>query len=305
MDRRLPPLESLRIFEASARHANFSRAARELGITPAAVSLRIRDLEEDLGQRLFVRRGPRVSLTSAGSTLSGRLSEVMALIRTAVAECRSSEAPLRVTVTPTFATRWLLPRLPRYRAISDAARVQLDVSTDLRARDQFDIAIRSGRGGWRDMAATCLLPMDLSPMLSPALAARFALESPADLLGLPLIRDDSWTAWFEGAGVDRHWLSFAPVEYATQEMAAGAAAEGVGVALLSVQLFSGRLADGGLVRPFDHALRCEDGYYALRHRQDHRLSVDHFMQWLEGEAASDCDSGRSRRSSPPHGPVRA
>lgn len=286
MDRRLPSLESLRIFEASARHANFSRAARELGITPAAVSLRVRDLEEDLGQRLFSRHGPKVSLTPAGATLSGRLGEVMGLVRTAVAECRSSEAPLRVTVTPTFATRWLLPRLPRYRAISDAARVQLEVSTDLRTRDQFDIAIRSGRGGWRDMAATRLLPMDISPMLSPGLAARFPLASPADLQRFPLIRDDSWPAWFEGAGVDRPSFSLAPVEYATQEMAAGAAAEGAGVALLSVQLFSGRLADGSLVRPFDHALRCEDGYYVLRHRQDHRLSVDHFVKWLALEAAS-------------------
>ncbi|MDQ8755181.1 LysR substrate-binding domain-containing protein [Sphingosinicella sp. LHD-64] len=286
MDRRLPPLESLRIFEASARHANFSRAARELGITPAAVSLRIRDLEEDLGQRLFVRNGPRISLTSAGAALSARLGEVMMLVRAAVAECRSSEAPLRVTVTPTFAARWLVPRLPRYRALTEAARIQLDVSTDLRTHDQFDIAIRSGRGGWRDMIATRLLPMDLSPMLSPGLAGRFPLDSPADLQRLPLIRDVSWPAWFEGASVDRPVLSYAPVEYATQDMAAAAAAEGAGVALLSLQLFASKLADGSLVRPFDHVLRCEDGYYALRHRQDHRLSVDHFVRWLEDEAAA-------------------
>lgn len=284
MDRRLPPLESLRIFEAAARHTNFSRAARELGITPAAVSLRVRDLEAELGQRLFLRNGPKISPTPSGTALAAHLREVVARLRTAVSECRSSEAPLRVTVTPTFATRWLLPRLPRYRAITDAARIQLDVATDLRAPDQFDVAIRSGRGGWHDLAATHLLSTGLSPMLSPRLAERFQLAAPADLQHFPLIRDDSWKAWFEGAGVDHPRFSYAPVEYATQEMAAGAAAEGAGVALLSVQLFAARLADRSLIRPFGHILQCEDGYYALHHRQDHRLSVDHFVQWLRNEA---------------------
>lgn len=284
MHRRLPPLESLRVFEASARHANFSRAANELGVTPAAVSLRVRDLERDLGQRLFVRSGPRIALTEAGAELAARLAEVMALTRSAVAACRSTEAPLRVTVTPTFAARWLTPRLPRYHALPDAARIRLDVSIDLRPGDGFDVAIRSGRGDWPELVATPLLPLEQTPMLSPGLARRFAVAAPADLARVPLIPDEKWHAWFRGAGVADPNPTYSPVEYQTQEMAAGAAQEGVGAALLSPVLFAAALAEGRLVRPFSFTLAGPDAYHVLRHRDDQRRSVDHFVQWLCAEA---------------------
>ena len=242
MDRRLPSLESLRVFEASARHSNFSNAARELGITPAAVSLRIRHLEADLGQRLFQRNGPRIVPTPEGALLAERMAEILALARAAVTECRSTAAPLRVTVTPTFSARWLMPRLPRYRALADAARIRLEVSTDLRSPDQYDVAIRSGRGGWPDLVATRLLPIEVTPMLSPALAASGTLETPADLQRLPLIHDEDWEAWFLAAGVQEPRFAFAPIEYGTQEMSAGAAIDGSGVALLSTALFAEDLA---------------------------------------------------------------
>ncbi|HKZ73216.1 MAG TPA: LysR family transcriptional regulator, partial [Steroidobacteraceae bacterium] len=106
MSRRLPPLESLRFFEACARHSSFTRAATELGITPAAVSLRIRDLESDVGVRLFHRSGPKIELTGAGAALAGRMTEAMRQIRAAVEDCRGGADALRVTVAPTFATRW-------------------------------------------------------------------------------------------------------------------------------------------------------------------------------------------------------
>lgn len=284
MDRRLPPLESLRVFEASARHSNFSRAARELGITPAAVSLRIRHLEADLGQRLFQRHGPRITLTADGSLLAERLGEIMALVRRAVTECRSTAAPLRVTVTPTFSARWLVPRLPRYRALPDAARIKLDVSTDLRAPDRFDVAIRSGRGGWPDLVAISLLPIEVAPMLSPALAARARLRAPAGLQQLPLIHDETWDAWFRAAGVAEPRFAVAPIEYATQEMAAGAAIEGAGAALLSTGLFADDLAAGRLVMPFPQTLVTGASYFAIRHRSERRLAVDHFVRWLQDEA---------------------
>src|SRR5687768_12436628 len=109
-------MESLRVFEASARHGNFTRAGKELGVTPTAVSLRIRELEAELGQNLFVRNGPRIALTDAGSRLAARMAEVMTITRSA-AECRAAGVTLRITATPTFAAHWLAPRLAAYHAL--------------------------------------------------------------------------------------------------------------------------------------------------------------------------------------------
>lgn len=280
MTPRLPQLESLRVFEASARHGNFSRAASELGVTPAAVSLRVRQLEIELGQSLFVRSGPRISLTETGKELADRMGQMMALARAAVANCRSSAAPLRITVAPTFAARWLGPRLPLYQALPDASPVRLDVSTELRPGAEFDLAIRSGHGEWPGMVATHLLPLERTPMLSPELARRLSVRSPSDLQKLPLAPDDNWRTWFEEVGISDPELNFLGIEYPSQEMEAWAALDGIAVALLSPTLFAPFVFEGRLCRPFDHVSNSGEAYYVLRHEQDNRLSVDHFLQWL-------------------------
>jgi len=284
MEPRRPQLESLRVFEAAARHGNFSRAASELGVTPAAVSLRVRMLEDELGRKLFDRHGPRVTLTDSGSALASGIGQALTLAHAAVAACRTSQAPLRVTVTPTLAARWLAPRLPRYRALPGAGPIRLEVSTDLRKRGEFDIAIRSGSGDWPGLRRDYLLPVERTPMLAPGLAKSRAIVTPRDLEALPLLRDENWSAWFREAGIANPRLSFAPVEYTTQEMAAGGALEGAGAVLLSPLLFAPLVAEGRLLRPFPQVLRTGEAYFALCAEEDRRAPVDHFIAWLRAEA---------------------
>ena len=177
MTARLPALELLRVLEACCRHANFTRAAAELGVTPAAVSLRIRDLEAELGTKLFRRSGPRVEPTPAAGALALQISQALDLIRAAIRDCRVSAEPLRVTSVPTLARRWLTPRLPSYHRLPDAGAVRLDVSAELRPRETFDVALRTGLGNWRGFETIPLMPVESTPMLSPALAARVSFRS--------------------------------------------------------------------------------------------------------------------------------
>ena len=284
MPKRLPALESLRVLEAGVRHANFTRAAAELGVTPAAISLRIRDLEAELGVRLFRRSGPNVTPTEAGTALAARMAQALGLIRSAVDDCRGAAEPLRVTAVPTFAMRWLTPRLAAYHALPDAVPITLDVSAELRPADGFDIAIRTGNGDWPGFEATAPMPVEATPMLSPALAAGAKLSSPADLAALPLLPHDGWRRWFREAGVEVPGLRFYADDYPTHELDAAAAVEGAGVALLSPRFFGPLLRDGKLIQPFPHAIRGPAAHYALLQPGEARPMVLRFRDWLVDEA---------------------
>ena len=285
-------MESLRVFEASARHGNFTRAAEELGVTPTAVSLRIRELEAELGQELFVRNGPRIALTDAGSRLAARMAEVMTITRAAVADCRSAGVTLRITATPTFAAHWLAPRLADYHALAPATRIRLDVSTEIRPPDQFDVAIRSGFGDWPGMRMVPLLPVLGTPMLSPALAQRHVVRTPEDLQDLPLLADVNWRSWFGQVGITDPDLQFTSTMMMTQDMTAAAAVGGAGVALLSPVLFGSLVAEGKLVRPFEPTFVGPETYYALRRQRDDRPESAHFVTWLCDAIATSNAAGQ-------------
>lgn len=282
MPKRLPALDSLRFLEAGARHANFTRAAAELGVTPAAVSLRIRDLEAELGVTLFRRSGPAVTPTEAGTALAARVAQALGLLRAAVEECRGAAEPLRVTAVPTFAMRWLTPRLAAYHALPDAVPIRLDVSAELRPADGFDIAIRTGPGDWPGFEATALMPVEATPMLSPALAA--GLSSPADLAALRLLPHPDWPRWFREAGIEAPALRFYADDYPTHELDAAAAIEGAAVALLSPRFFGPLLRDGKLVQPFPHVIRGPAAHYLLLRPGEARPAVLRFRDWLQDEA---------------------
>lgn len=298
MSRRYPSLESLRFFEASARHRNFTRAAAELRVTPTAVSLRIRNLEMELGQRLFTRNGPRIALTQAGEELARRMSGILAQARLAVDDCRELSVPLRVTTTPTFARRWLVPRLASYERLSDAATIRLDVSTDLRNAAEFDVAIRSGGEACYSPSATFLLPILRTPMLSPKLLSQAKVRSPSDLARLTLLwQDKSWSSWFEQVGVRTSQLTFSSIDYETQDMEAVAAAECAGVALLSPLLFQDMLMSGSLVQPFDHVLQTGDGYQAILCPDVPQANAIHFVSWLRESARASLADYELKRTS--------
>jgi LysR family glycine cleavage system transcriptional activator len=284
MSTRLPALESLRVFEACCRHANFTRAAAELGVTPAAVSLRIRDLEAEFGTKLFRRSGPRVEPTTAARALASRISEALNLMRTAVHECRSAAEPLRVTVVPTLAGRWLTPRLPGYHRRPGTAPIRLDVSAELRAKETFDVALRTGLGNWPGFEAIPLMPVESTPMLSPALAATVELLEPTDLAALPLLSHEDWPQWFREAGAEHPNMRFYADDYSTHELDAAAAMEDTGVALLSPILFAPLVGEGRLIQPFQHVMRGPNWHYALLDPREARPQVRAFCAWLEEEA---------------------
>lgn len=279
-----PSLESLRILEACVAAGSFARAAERLFLTPAAVSLRIRTLEAELGQPLFTRSGPRVIATPAAEILAGRIREALNGVAEALNEFQAAAPPLRVTAPPTFASRWLAPRLARYPA-GGGRGVELDVSTDMREPDAFDVAIRTGRGGWAGLEEFRLTPVEVTPMLAPSLLKQHALASPEALAGFELLPHPDWEHWFREAGSTMPAdLRFAAVDYPTHELNANAALAGAGVALLSPSLFRPLVEEGRLIAPFASVLRGPAWHFALLRQGDARPEPRHFCAWLCEEA---------------------
>jgi LysR family glycine cleavage system transcriptional activator len=300
MKRRLPPIESLRVLEASVRHVSYSRAAEELGVTPAAVSARMRDLEAELGVRLFVRSGPRIEPTDAARALAGKLSTALAIMRDGVEACRAEAHILRVTAVPSLAVRWLTPRLARLHPRAEMPPIRLDVSTALADPDSFDIAIRTGEGPWPGFDAHRLFPVEATPMLNPQLARGVAV--PADLARLSLLPHRDWRRWFDAAGAGSLDLTFAADNYPTHEMNAAAALEGAGVALLSPRLYAQHLAEGRLVQPFSRVLTGPAWHHVLVKAGDCRPNVKAFIDWLVHEDMRS--DGEENPSHEPGLPIR-
>lgn len=282
MAARTPSLETLRIFDVCARHGNFSRAADELCITPAAVSQRIRSLETDVGKPLFVRNGPRIRLNNDGEKLFRRTREIMTLARAAIDELQMARA-LRLTVTPTFASRWLAVRLPEFEARHPGIAIDIDVSSDVRDLAHHDLAIRSGNGSWPDTAATALFAVEAAPMLAPQLLHDRTLSDPADLASFPMIASSDWPRWFAAQQLPAPDMRTARRSaYPSQDLAAQAAIDGQGVALLSPRLFAAELASGRLVQPFAFTLSGSNSYWLVEPRVDRSPATRAFCDWLLG-----------------------
>jgi LysR family transcriptional regulator, glycine cleavage system transcriptional activator len=275
-----PSLESLRILEVCVAAGSFARAAERLFLTPAAVSLRIRTLESELGQPLFVRAGRRVIPTAAATALADKIRDALAIVGDALDEFRATTPPLRVTAPPTFASRWLAPRLAHY-PVPGGIGIELDVSSDIRNPEVFDLAIRTGSGGWAGLQEYPLTPVEVTPMLAPSLLAKRSLTRPEDLAGFELLPHPDWDEWFAKAGCGAApSLRFAPVDYPTHELNANAALAGAGVALLSPSLFRPLLTEGWLIAPFSCVLSGPAWHFALIRSDDSRPAPRHFCAWL-------------------------
>jgi LysR family transcriptional regulator, glycine cleavage system transcriptional activator len=283
--KRLPSLDSLRVLAACTRHGNFSRAAVELRITPTAVSQRIRALEAELGIKLFRRHGPTLTTTDRAKALGQRVEQALSLMRTAVDECRRVKQPLRVTCAPTFASRWLMPRLAGYHTMPGANALVLDNTQAVLPVDSFDVAIRSGVGPWPNCRSARLMVEQRTPMFSPQWApGRLTARK---LLELPLIPDPGWPEWFKLAGVPNAKPTFAATRYANYELEAQAAAQGIGAALLSPVLFADLIAQGILTAPFSQALEGRSGYWLLWVGE----SPDyHFVRWMKSQFGIGTDA---------------
>lgn len=275
-----PSLESLRVLEACVSAGSFARAAERLCLTPAAVSLRIRKLEDEFGKALFVRNGPRVTPTPEARLLADRIRYALAEISDGIAAFEAL-APLRVTAPPTFAMRWLTPRLSLFRAEA-SVEIELDVSSDVREPSDFDVAIRTGRGAWPGLEAHPLLPLVLAPLMTPSVARD--LHEPSDLTSLTLLPHPDWPRWFMAATGDvPEGLRYSHIEYPTHELNATAAIAGQGVALAPAEMFASLITDGVLATPFDCVLEGPDWHFALLRAGEGRSAPRQFCAWLRDE----------------------
>jgi LysR family glycine cleavage system transcriptional activator len=292
--RPLPPLASVRVFEAAARHRNFTKAAEELGMTQAAVSYQVKLLEDRLGTPLFLRLPRNVELTDAGARLAPAVGQALDLLAAAFSAVRDdSQSVLTISSTHTFASNWLAPRLGGFQLAHPDIAVRLDVSGRLVdfLREDIDIGLRIGRGEWPGVRAHLLMPWRYAAFCSPDLLARFGgVETPADLLRLPLISadDPAWARWFAAAGVDTAGLAQRPgLRMDVQQIEGNAAIAGQGVALLMPELWRGEIAAGRLVQPFPIAPTDEGGVWLVY--PDHKRNspkVRAFRDWVLAEAAA-------------------
>ena len=296
--RRLPPLAALRAFEAAARLENFTAAAAELGMTQAAVSYQVKSLEDRLGAPLFVRERGRARLTALGGRLLPALSSAFDGIEAAFASfSQDDESLLTITTTQTFANTWLAWRVGSFQMEHPDLAVRLTTGhdlADLRCGDA-DLGIRAGLGEWPGLETQMLMPIDFTPMASPAFIARVTRElgrppEPADLPNLPMITpdDDWWETWLADAGVASEGRPLRRgLRLDSQASEGHAAMGGQGFVLLTPAFWRGDIAVGRLVQPFAQVSTRGFAYW-LVYPPERRLvpKIKRFREWLIAEMAA-------------------
>jgi LysR family glycine cleavage system transcriptional activator len=304
MPRRLPPLNSLRSFEAAARYESFTRAAEELHVTQGAVSQQVKALETQLGVKLFNRERQRLTITPAGRDYLVVIREALDHIGVGTERLiqRKSAGVLMVSTSQDFAAKWLVHRLARFATVHPG--IDLRVSATMHsvdfARDDVDVAIRHGDGNWPGLEATRLCAEQIFAICSPKLlAGRDRLRRPADVLKWPLLRledqSKAWERWFALAGVIAPERLPGPV-LNRASMLIDAAIDGQGVALARTTLAAWDLIGGRIVRPFDLSWRPVGTYWIVTPKATAKeAKISRFRDWLLAEAASDGRRLRERQ----------
>jgi len=294
MPRCLPPLNALPSFEAVARHLSFSRAADELHVTHGAVSRAVRNLEDQLGVQLMIRATRSARLTPIGASYAAEIRDVLERLAAATsAATGQSSGILSVSTIDSFAARWLMPRLFRFRQAHGDIDVRVAVSERLAdfISDGIDIAIRCGGGQYPGLSAELLMEEDHFPVCSPKLlGGKYPLRTPADLARHTLLHDVftvDWAIWLHSAGIDYVDPHRGPT-FLSSDHAIQAAIRGEGVVLGRSALVADDLAAGRLVRPFELSLPAGLAYYVVcPPRALKRPNVKAFRDWLTAEARSN------------------
>jgi LysR family glycine cleavage system transcriptional activator len=289
MARRIPPLNPLHAFEASARLGSFTNAAKELGVTQSAVSRQISVMEGYARQRLFRRDRHGITLTPAGDTYLRDIAPAFARIAAATERLlqAGTAEPLRLRCYSTFAVKWLIPRLPRFR--EDHPGIEVRLTTGVApvdfTREEVDLAIPFGDGNWPGLHSQLLLPDVIQPVCSPRLLrGRKALRTLDDLRQHPMLharyRRDDWKDWLTAVG--RPDLLVPGMEFPSSLLTYQAATEGLGVAMGQVRLLAHDFKAGALVALFDALIERPMGHFAVWPRSPDR-KVRAFLDWLARE----------------------
>ncbi|WP_339716567.1 transcriptional regulator GcvA [uncultured Sneathiella sp.] len=301
---RFPPLKALRSFEAAARHLSFSKAAEELFVTPAAVSHQVKALEDWLGVILFKRLNRAVILTNEGQNYVMGVRNGLEIIGAATEKIMLQDASgaLHVDTLPSFAARWLLPRLSRFREVHPDIDVRLSASDHLTDfnREDVDVVIRYGHGHYPGLRVNKLLTEELMfPVCSPnLLEGKHPLRHPNDLKYHTLLHDDmriDWQAWLAMAGVTGVDPKKGP-SFNDSSMLLTAAMEGQGVALGRSTLAADDLMAGRLVQPFNiQPMQADHAYYIVSPEEAaDRPRIAAFREWIMEEASVNSGRFKSR-----------
>jgi LysR family glycine cleavage system transcriptional activator len=296
--RRLPPLNALRAFEAAARHMNFSRAADELSVTPGAVSQQIQNLEDYVGAALFKRTPKGLLLTDAAQTALPALREAFDRLGEAASMLTAAVDGRRVTISaaPSFAAKWLVPRLGRFEAAHPEVDVWLSAGMELVdfATGEVDVAIRYGAGRYPGLEVVRLMAETVLPVAAPGLLAERPLATPDDLARHTLLHDGSpdaddscpdWSMWLTARGIKGVDGTRGP-RFNQSSLVIEAAMNGRGVALAKRALAQADIDAGRLVAPLQINTAVDFAYYVVHPKAKGRLpQVKAFVKWMEAEAA--------------------
>ncbi|HCR4080976.1 TPA: transcriptional regulator GcvA [Proteus mirabilis] len=296
MSKRLPPLNALRVFDSAARHLSFTKAAEELFVTQAAVSHQIKTLEEFLGLKLFRRRNRSLLLTEEGQSYYLDIKEIFSSINEATRKllARSAKGALTVSLSPSFAIQWLVPRLSGFNQAYPGidVRIQAVDREEDKLADDVDVAIFYGRGNWTGLRTDCLYAEYLIPVCAPSLlTGEKPLKTPSDLIYHTLLHDTSrrdWQAYVRQLEIQNQInVQQGPI-FSHSSMVIQAAVHGQGVALVNNVMARSEIESGRLVRPFQDVLVSKNAFYLVCQDSQAELGkIAAFRQWILSQAANE------------------
>lgn len=252
----IPPMNVLRTFEAAARLGSFAAAADEVCVTQGAVSHQMKSLEHTLGVILFARHGRRIELTGNGKFFADRVRSMLGQIGEAIDAVRGADLSNRLTISvlPSFASRWLMPRLGAFLERHPGLEVSIQATTALAnfSRDRVDIALRFGKGNWPELHSECFLTDEYFPVCSPSLNHGRLPTAPREIMAFPMLctQAEPWAPWFHAAGLEVREPQGA-LEFNDAGLMLQAAVARQGIALARRSIAEIDLACGALVRLFD------------------------------------------------------
>jgi len=301
---RLPPLSAIRAFEAAGRHENFSRAAEELGMTQAAISYQIRQLEDRVGKPLFVREKGRVRLSDSGKRLLPAVASGFAGIAEAFAALREEDQDvLSVNTAISFGGSWLSSRIGRFQLRHPDLAVRVSLANELVdfGLGGIDAAIRAGNGEWDGLRSDFLFRQHFAPICSAAFLEANAIRRPEDLLDVERLgpNDALWAGWFAAAG-----LGTPPprrgIVLDSQWQEATTVLSGFGIAMMTPLYWRADLESGRLVQPFETLyLSPSSQWFVHPEGRAGVRKIERFREWLHDEVAADRDFLPSEVWEPP------
>jgi len=297
MNRRLPPLNALKAFEAAARHLSFTKAADELYVTQAAVSHQIKSLEDFLSMKLFFRKNRSLLLTEQGQSYYLDLKDIFISLQEATERLYvyGTKGAITIAMPPSFAIQWLVPRINKFSLIHPEIDVRIKAVDfdDGFLADDVDVAIYYGRGKWSGLQADKLHTEYLTPVCSPMLLdGTKALDELDDLRHHMLLHDSSrqsWNTWIKNFNVNGVQVEQGPI-FSHTTMVLQAAALGQGIALANSVLARPEIAAGRLLCPFEEKLISKSSYYLVCHPSQAELGkISVFRHWLLEQVREDQD----------------